>query len=338
VSSAEEADGLRKLVSQLVARLEEQQRLQQQEVQQKLEEQKQRHDQNVQQLHEQYQRESTAFQTHAGEAERVHTLTKALEKASERIEDLESEYETLETIFQPVQAQNEKRKKVLAKTRQLAVTLSQRRKDLELPTKRMGEVDSAKLHALGVPVEEISSLQQLVTNVSWHPWKVVPVPKQRGVEGGGVEKGGVKGGGEEGVEEGVEVVQVPNWDEPQLAEIVRRYGGGKASGSSSDSSTGEQVAEEVLRCSKELVEWNPSGSYCVTIPYHHGKQRELRPDELLKIVAGMEVEGCRMHLRRTAGAHIYRRQASTHGAGAGSGATSPGPASWLNAARGSASS
>ena len=93
------------------------------------------------------------------------------------------------------------------------------------------------------------------------------------------------------------MVQVANWDEPKVREIVRKYDSSSSSSSSSSSgssgSSGEQVAEEVLRCSKELQEWNPSGSYCVTIPWHHGEQRELRPAELLKLVAGMEVPGCR---------------------------------------------
>jgi hypothetical protein len=53
------------------------------------------------------------------------------------------------------------------------------------------------------------------------------------------------------------------------------------------------VAEEVLRRSKELQQWNPSGGYCVTIPYHYSEQRELKPDELLKIAAGIDVARCR---------------------------------------------
>jgi hypothetical protein len=61
---------------------------------------------------------------------------------------------------------------------------------------------------------------------------------------------------------------------------------------------GRQVAEEVLRCSKELQQWNPSGGYCVTIPYHYGEQRELKPDELLEIAAGIDVAGCRASGRR----------------------------------------
>jgi ankyrin repeat protein len=309
VNSASEAEGLRKLVSQLLTKLDEQQSLHQQEVQQQLQEQKQRNDQNTQQAQEQHQRELSAFQAQTGEPEQIQALTQALEKAEERIEDLESEYETLNALFQPVQAENEKRKTMLTQMRKLAVALSQRRQDLELPTKRMGEVDSAKLHKLGVSVEEISSLQQLVTNVSWHPWRMVPKKGQ--------------GRGE------MEVVQVANWDEPQLAAIVRKYDAGRDSergnatgGSSGSGSTGEQVAEEVLRCSKELGEWNPSGSYCVTIPYHHGQQRELRPDELLKIVARMKVDSCRLQPRSTAGAHhmprrIDRRQVSVDGAGTG---------------------
>ena len=84
---------------------------------------------------------------------------------------------------------------MLIEQRKLALSLSKRRKDLELPTKRMGELDSAKLHALGVPAKEISLLQQLVTDVAWHPWMV---------------KGRKNSTGEE------EMVEVANWDEPKL--------------------------------------------------------------------------------------------------------------------------
>jgi hypothetical protein len=83
-----------------------------------------------------------------------------------------------------------------------------------------------------------------------------------------------------------EVETVVNWDDEELQGIVRVYGGGT-------NTNGGQVAEEVLRCSKELQQWNPSGGYCVKIPYHYGKQRELKPDELLKIAAGLDVAGCR---------------------------------------------
>jgi hypothetical protein len=31
---------------------------------------------------------------------------------------------------------------------------------------------------------------------------------------------------------------------------------------------------------------------CVRVSYHYSEQRELKPDELLKIVAGMDVAGC----------------------------------------------
>ena len=137
-------------------------------------------------------------------------LVDALERSEERVQDLQSEYETLNALFQPVQAENEQRKTMLAEQRKLALQLSQRRKDLELPTKRMGELDSAKLHALGVPAEEISELQQLVTDVSWHPWRMVERKEDDSTVG---EDG--NGGSGEG-----EMVQVPNWDEPKLRELV----------------------------------------------------------------------------------------------------------------------
>ena len=267
------------------------------------------------QVQEQQRQIQQQMQEQQQQIQQQQALADALERSEERVEDLQSEYETLNALFQPVQAENEQRKTMLTEQRKLALSLSQRRKDLNLPTKRMGELDSAKLHALGVPAEEISELQQLVTDVSWHPWRMVQRKTHRG-EGQG--------------EAGVEMLQVPNWEEPKLREIVDKY---ESSGSSGGSgSKGEQVAEEVLRCSKELQEWNPSGSYCVTIPYHFGEQRELRPAELLKIVAGIEVPSCRPVSDSCAGQGQPQPRAQSSGAGAGAGtgtrAVPPGAPSW----------
>jgi hypothetical protein len=49
-------------------------------------------------------------------------------------------------MYQPVQTENEQRKQMMADTRKTALEISRKRLDLELPTKRMGELDSAKLH------------------------------------------------------------------------------------------------------------------------------------------------------------------------------------------------
>jgi hypothetical protein len=127
----------------------------------------------------------------------------------------------------------------------------------------MGEVDSAHLHRLGVAVEQISRLQQIVCDPNFCPWRTRQVSP----------------GSEE-------VEAVVHWADEQLQAVVRAHDQGM-------NSKDRQVTEEVLRCSKELQQWSPSGGYCVTIPYHYGEQRELKPDELLKIAAGMEVAGCR---------------------------------------------
>jgi hypothetical protein len=182
---------------------------------------------------------------------------------SPEYEELRAKFELLEQMYQPVQTENEQRKEMLTELRKAAIGISRSRQDLHFPTKRMGEVDSAHLHRLEVAIEEISMLQQTICDPNFHPWRTRQV----------------RPGSEE-------VETVVNWADDKLQGIVRVYGGGT-------NSKGRQVAEEVLRCSKELQQWNPSGGYCVTIPYHYGKQRELKPDELLKIAAGLDVAGCR---------------------------------------------
>jgi hypothetical protein len=134
---------------------------------------------------------------------------------------------------------------------------------LDLPTKRMGEVDSAYLHQLGVAIEQISRLQQVVCDPNFNPWRTRQVSP----------------GSEE-------VETVVHWADEKLQGMVQAH-------NQCTNGKGRQVAEEALRCSKELQQWNPSGGYCVTIPYHYGEQRELKPDVLLKTAAGIDVAGCR---------------------------------------------
>jgi hypothetical protein len=182
---------------------------------------------------------------------------------SPEYEELRAKFELLEQMYQPVQTENEQRKEMLTDLRKAAIGISRSRQDLHFPTKRMGEIDSMRLHRLGISIEQISRLQQTICDPNFHPWRTRQV----------------RPGSEE-------VETVVNWDDDKLQGIVRVCGGGT-------NSKGRQAAEEVLRCSKELQQWNPSGGYCVTIPYHYGEQRELKPDELLKIAAGVDVAGCR---------------------------------------------
>jgi hypothetical protein len=68
-------------------------------------------------------------------------------------------------MYQPVQTENEQRKQMLVDSRRTALEISRSRQDLDLPTKRMGELDSSKLHSLGVAIENISLLQQKVSRL-----------------------------------------------------------------------------------------------------------------------------------------------------------------------------
>jgi hypothetical protein len=181
---------------------------------------------------------------------------------SPEFEELRAKFELLEQMYQPVQTENEQRKQMMSDTRKAALEISRSRQDLNLPTKRMGELDNVRLLELGISAEDISLLQNTVCDPNFHPWRV---QQQRGSARDGVET-------------------VVNWTNRQLQDMVRKYDGG---------GNGRQVAQEVLRCNRELNHWNPSGGYCVVIPYHHGERRELNPEELLKIAVGINVPGCR---------------------------------------------
>ena len=88
------------------------------------------------------------------------------------------------------------------------------------------------------------------------------------------------------------MVQVADWEHPGLQTVIRTYDSRSDIGT--DRSCGKQVAEEVLRCARELNEWNPSGSYCTTIPYNFREKRELTPKELLALVAGINAPDSRL--------------------------------------------
>ena len=73
--------------------------------------------------------------------------------------------------------------------------------------------------------------------------------------------------------------KIADYQHPKLQEIARKY------------HEGAQVVEEVLRCSKEHQHWNPSGSYCAIIPWCYTEGRELRPTELLRMLATSPPDG-----------------------------------------------
>jgi hypothetical protein len=217
---------------------------------------------SLKQNHESLEQNHESLQQQYESLKQTHeSLEQKHELLEHNYEALGEQHETLEEIYQPVQAENEQRKQMLADTRKFALETSRSRQDLCIPTKRMGELDSSKLHSLGVPVEQISLLQGAVCNPQFHPWRV----QQR---------------------EGCDIETVANWSDKQLDAMVQKY-------ETCGDGTGLKVAEEVLRCNKELQHWNSSGGYCVTIPYHYGKRRELEPVELLKIAVGIEVPGSR---------------------------------------------
>jgi ankyrin repeat protein len=211
-----------------------------------------------------------------GLVEELASLKQDLGAANEEVEGTLAKFELLEQMYQPVQTENEQRKEMLADTRRAAVEISRSRLDLNLPTKRMGELDCVALAKLGLTVEAMSLLQGVVCDPSFHPWRV----KQRAGSTAG------------------EVEEVVDWTDQQLADVVRTYS--KRCSEAGGKAVGVAVAQEVLRCSKEVQGWNASGGYCVTIPYHYGAKRELRPDELLKIAAGIDVPGSRAGGNRAA--------------------------------------
>jgi ankyrin repeat protein len=246
---------------------------------------------------------------------------------SPEYEELQSKFELLEQMYQPVQTENEQRKEMLFDLKKAALDISKSRMDLELPTKRMGELDSVMLNHHGVTVEAISLLQGVVTDPNFHPWRTRQV--KEGDEASPSCCGEVETNSDEQLHYCGEVETVVNWDDEQLAAIVQQYGGGNG---------GRQVAEEVLRCNQELMQWNPSGGYCVTIPYHYGERRELKPEELLKMAVGIDVPGCRIIQRNVAGRS--EATSSAYGAAGRSEATSSaygavsGAVSWSTSGKG----
>jgi hypothetical protein len=204
------------------------------------------------------------------------------------VEELQAKFELLEQMYLPVHTENELRKQMLVDTRKAALEISRSRLDLKLPTKRMGELDNVRLNGLGVSTEELSLLQGVVTDPNFHPWRV---QHQRD-------------GGADSVE------TVVNWDDEKLKAMARKFD--RCSGG-----RGQKVVQEVLRCNQELQRWNPSGGYCVVIPYHHGEGRELTPQELLKLAVGIDVPGCRQHMSHRPGAGVDSRIGSGGGVGMG---------------------
>jgi ankyrin repeat protein len=209
-------------------------------------------------------------------ANEANQLRKEKECEEEAKEISIAKFELLEQIYQPIQTENEQRKSMMSELRKAALDISRTRQDLELPTKRMGELDNVKLGDFGLTAEDVSNLQQTLVNPNFYPWRIRQC----------------KAGSDE-------VETVVNWEDEQLIELTKKYDGNNNNYNNNNSNNCREqdgqfpVTEEVLRCSKELQQWNPSGGYCVTIPYHHGESRELKPVEILKIACCIDVPGCR---------------------------------------------
>lgn len=112
-----------------------------------------------------------------------------------------------------------------------------------VPVRVMGVLDPALLTSVGMTAEEISSLQDRLTHPEFYPIHVV-------VEG-------------DDVREDVDRAH------PELVALRFEFG--------------EVVVDEVLRCFRELCDWNPSGRYSVSVPWDD--DHELEPAEIIKRLA-----------------------------------------------------
>ena len=105
-----------------------------------------------------------------------------------------------------------------------------------VPVKVMGQLDVRRLAQQGMTMVQISELQERLRDHAFQPTRVV-------------------------VDEAGEATDVVDKDDPELIALRLDFG--------------EQVVDEVVRCFRELDAWNPSGRYCVSVPWDPGLNEEL---------------------------------------------------------------
>jgi hypothetical protein len=172
------------------------------------------------------------------------------------------DYDTINVLMMKEREANNK----LVKNRSAA--LKARAEGFPIPVRRVGDLECEtlkhKLHE-SVPVGGDmgrSKLQVLITS-TWHPMKVV-------VTAGGEPK------------------SVVNADDPMMLKIEQAY-------------PGMGVADFILARWNDLQTFNPSGGYCVEIPWNVNQERELTPEELMTIM--IQGKGKRKKNKRGVGQH-----------------------------------
>lgn len=126
-----------------------------------------------------------------------------------------------------------------------AAVEASRRRPDAVPVKVMGVLDPAILTAVGMSPEDISLLQERLRQPDFYPLKVV-----------------VRG--EEAVEEF-------DRDHPELVALSLEFG--------------PLAVDEVLRCFKELNDWNASSRSSIEIPWNDQTNAELKPADVIKRLA-----------------------------------------------------
>lgn len=161
-----------------------------------------------------------------------------------------------------------------------AAVEASKRRPEAVPVKVMGVLDPGLLTPLGMSAEEISSLQERIRHPDFHPMRVVV--------------------------DGEKCREEFDRTHPELVSLECDFG--------------PKAVDEVLRCFKELVDWNPSSRYSVKIPWDSSSNSELKPADVIKRLAAH-----RSHHHRSSASR--GRHSESHAAHRSSGSSSSGGSS-----------
>lgn len=161
------------------------------------------------------------------------------------LEAAQLELEMLHETVGPTVKAQREAQQLLVQAREAAVEAS-RRKPEAVPIKIMGVLDPAVLISTGMTAEEISILQERLRHPDFYPLKVVARPDNT-------------------------VVEEFDRSHPELVAL--------------DFEFGPVAVDEVLRCFKELSDWNPSSRTSLEVPWDVDTDTALRPADVIRRLA-----------------------------------------------------
>lgn len=165
--------------------------------------------------------------------------------AARELEAAQLELEMLHETVGPTVKAQRDAQQLLVQAREAAVEAS-RRKPEAVPIKVMGVLDPAVLTSTGMTAEEISILQERLRHPDFYPLKVVAQPDNT-------------------------VVEEFDRSHPELVAL--------------DFEFGPVAVDEVLRCFKELSDWNPSSRTSLEVPWDIDTDTALRPADVIRRLA-----------------------------------------------------